>query len=262
MTRNPSQALAILSALFLSVNAFSDANDLDSIEQHSANCAKNLEAALKLGMKSDERKNFEADIEKIRAACRRVQKDINDNKLGINVISDANFIAESFGKIKKMKQFALDHYLYDDIKHAFTELDLRMKDVRETGLYVNNPPAPVMRSKDYMLELEYLLEKFSKQNDEVTFYKIKGSRILATNESAVSRVSFLAGKTQDTINARGSKIPPLSPEANIMVTSFRKIVNNVTDKNPKNIAAWKEAIENMKSTIRKAKEEGIESPVK
>ncbi len=262
MTRNPSKALAILSALFLSVNAFTDANDLDSIEQRSANCAKNLEAALKLGRESDVRKNFEADLKEIRTACGRVQKDVNDNKLDINVISDANFIAESFGKIKKMKQFALDHHLYDDIKHAFTELDLRMKDVRETGLYVNDPPAPPKRCTDYMAELEYLLDKLSKQKDETTFYKIKGSRILATNTSAVSRVAFLAGKVQQAISERGSKIPPLSPEANTMVTSFRKIVNNITDKNPKNIAAWKEAIENIKFTIRKAKEEGIEAPVK
>ncbi len=262
MTRNPSQALAILSALFLSVNAFSGANDLDSIEQLSANCAKNLNTAFVLGRDSDARKNFEADLKEIRAACGRVQKDINDKRLGINVISDANFIAEAFDRIKKMKQLAPTHYLYDNIKHAFTELDLRMKDVRETGLYVNNPPAPVMRSKDYMVELEYLLEKFSKQNDDVTFYKIKGSRILSTNEKDVSRISFLAGKVQQAINAHGSKLPPLTPEANAMNAAFRKIVNNVTDRNPKDIAAWKKAIENMKFTIRSAKKEGIESPVK
>ncbi len=237
--------------------------DIARIEELSTQCAQNLRAALVGGRDSEVRKNFEANLKELRDLCAKVQKDINKYQLGINLIHYTNFINESFEKIKKMKQFAPEHYLFGDMQFVFTELDYSLKDLRQTGLYINDKPAPLGRNSDYLLELAYLLDKISKQKEEVTFCKIKESKIRELNRAMMSRILFLAGKAQDAVNnSADNKIPPIVAEANTMIQMYDKIINNVTDKNPKAILAWNHAREEMYYAVKKAIDAGIKASVK
>jgi hypothetical protein len=243
-------------------SARSDEKYLATIEELSSKCEKHLQSALALGSDSDLRKGFEADLKEIRNFCGIVQKDINKSKLGINLLSDINFIHESFDKIKKMKQLASGHYLFDDIEHAFSEFKLKMKDVRETGLYTVNPPTQLKRSSDYLLELEYWIDKLSSQKDAISFCEINASRIKLINETTMARVSFLAGKVQNEVTKRRLKMPSLSTEANMMLDYHRKILFNITGKNAKSIKSWKESVLDMKKIVKEAINAGIKVPVK
>lgn len=258
--------LLLLLCFCLGFNALFAASEqsLARIEELSELCSKNLRAALVGGRESEVRKNFEANLKELRSLCAEVQKDINKYNLGISLIHDINFINESFEKIKKMKQLAPEHYLFNDMNFIFTEFDYKLKDLRKTGLYVKDEPTPPERNSDYLLELFYLLDKLEKQGEETTFCKIKGSRIRDNVYAMVMRVQFLAAKAQNAVNANNpdNKIPSIAAEANTMVQMYTQIINNVTDKNPKAISQWNKAIQNLYYAVKKAIDAGIEAPVK
>lgn len=248
---------------FANSNLFADEQDLTRIEELSALCAKNLEAALLGGRKSQVRQDFESNLKELRFLCAKVQKDIDKYKLGITLIHDTNFINESFENIKKMKELATTHHLFHDMTFVFTEFDYKLKDLRKTGLYLDEEPKPLERKSDYLLELAYLLDKLSKQEDDVTFYKIKGSRTLELNRGMVTRIQFLAGKAQNAVNkVPDNKIPPIAADANTMLQMYNQIINNITDKNPKAIQQWNKALQNLNYAVDKAIEADIKAPVK
>ncbi|HRU00809.1 MAG TPA: hypothetical protein P5239_03830 [Victivallales bacterium] len=107
-------------AISLLKNGFSSEEDIKRLEQLSSECSKNLRASLVGGRTSEIRQKFEEDFKEIKKICSKIQTDINKYNLGISLIHDSNFISQSYDKIKKMKQFAPEHYLFNDIEFVFS----------------------------------------------------------------------------------------------------------------------------------------------
>jgi hypothetical protein len=237
------------------------ADNLEEFTQATAFCSNSLAGALSGGRKSDTRKAFLENLDKMKSLSGKIQLDLNKNKININLISEVNYIATSFDRIKTLCEVALEHHLYQDMIFSFSELKIFSKDIAETGLYKQDTLTLLPRDEDYLLELQYFLDKVFTQKDELRFSRVKGSRILEKSELNMAKIVSLGGVVQESL--RRQKITAscnLSSESNIMTLAHKQITNNLTGKAPKSKAKYQESLANMKSAVDLLVNNGVEVP--